>query len=163
MVLPTNWVGRFQSARLKRRQTRASARQIFPATKILIADGDKELLERLGDDFMEIGFAVYLAKTGEKALRISQASSDTIDILVSDAQLLTGREESASVTGIELARQIRVRKPDTKIILMSEANLECMVCGMGWEFIRKPFAGDQLMQKVKDLLHEDLAAAANRS
>jgi DNA-binding response OmpR family regulator len=66
------------------------------------------------------------------------------------------------MTGIELARQIRLRKPSAKIILLSEANLETMVRGMGWEFVRKPFAVDQLMQKVKELLHEDFAAAANR-
>lgn len=83
---------------------------------------------------------------------MSREYTGEIDVLVSDVQLLVGDETSPSMTGIELARQFHAKRPTSKVLLMSEFNVETLVRSEGWEFIHKPFATDALKQKIERLL-----------
>jgi DNA-binding NtrC family response regulator len=123
---------------------------------ILLVDTDEDILNFLATSLTDARFMAYPAANAQAALGISREYAGEIAVLVSDAQLLVGDESAASMTGIELARQVHAQSPTTKIVLMSEVNLESMVRSQGWEFIHRPFTSDALKQKIEGLLGEDL-------
>jgi CheY-like chemotaxis protein len=135
-----------------RRKRRTPSQESLQKDTILVADCNEEFLRLLALSLTDAGFRVYCASTGEKALQVAKAYSATIDVLIADAQLLTGGEASQSMTGIELARQICAQRPNIKVVLMSEANLGTLVRGQGWEFIDKPLEMEAVKQKVDFLL-----------
>jgi DNA-binding NtrC family response regulator len=154
MMLSPDWVGSCRSLRwLSMRQKHSTWFRSSRATgTILLVDSDEDTLNSLATSLTDAGFMVYGAANAQAALGISREYAGEIDVFVSDAQLPVGDETAASMTGIELARQVHAQRPTTKIVLMSEINLESMVRGQGWEFIHGPFSSDALKQKIEESL-----------
>ena len=117
-------------------------------TVLVVEDDDgiraviKRILERAGHRVME-------ATNGAEALRICEASGDTIDLVLSDIAM-------PEMQGPDLARRIRERHPDMAMLLMSgyaeSAAQQDGILGEGVEFLGKPFSPDALTRKIRHIL-----------
>jgi CheY-like chemotaxis protein len=156
MTLPTDLLGSWLSLRClsTRRKSSAGFKGSKSTGAIILSESNEDFLKFLATSLTDAGFTVYPAVNAQQALQISREYTGEIDLLVSDAQLLTGDESSPNKTGIELARQFHAKRPPSKVLLMSEFNIETLVRSEGWGFIHKPFAIDALKQKIESLLGE---------
>ncbi len=102
----------------------------------------KRILERAGHRVIE-------ATNGAEALRICEASGDTIDLVLSDIAM-------PEMQGPDLARRIRERHPDMAMLLMSgyaeSATQQDGILAEGVEFLGKPFSPDALTRKIRHIL-----------
>jgi len=113
---------------------------------VLLADHDDSIRIFVEAILSAMGLQVLRVRDGRQALLESQTYKHRIAFLLSDIQI--GRD----ITGIELATQLHLERPDMGILLMSGSNSEAEVQDAGWEFIRKPFLPDSLKRKIQSLL-----------
>ena len=93
------------------------------------------------------------AACGSEALKFCQNHKGTIDLLLADLAMTT-------MTGREVARQLRQLRPNLRVLYISgydcqstkNANQEPITV------FRKPFTGNALVQKVREILNEDPAS-----
>ena len=108
---------------------------------ILMVD-DENLLLTMGETILSsYGYRVLTASSGQKALEIISKSNKPIDLLITDLVMPV-------MSGRELAEQVRVLSPSTRIISTS---------GYVWPgnkqeettYLQKPFTTQELLMKVK--------------
>ncbi|MBK7369519.1 MAG: PAS domain S-box protein [Candidatus Eisenbacteria bacterium] len=99
-------------------------------------------LRRLGCDVLE-------AESGEQALTLSRAHTGRIDLLLSDV-IMPG------MTGPELATQLLRERADVRVLLMSGYPGDELPLPQGdgpvFPLLAKPFGGDALEQRLRELL-----------
>ena len=93
------------------------------------------------------GYNVITAQTGNEALQKAREFDGVIDLLLSDIEM-------PGMTGIELATQLSLARPDTKVLLMSGLASGMLVLNNSWQFLPKPFVSDMLRDRVRDFLSE---------
>jgi two-component system cell cycle sensor histidine kinase/response regulator CckA len=112
-------------------------------------DGVRELLWKI---MTEHGHTVLEARHGRDALTVAGGYSHPIHLLVTDVVM---PEMGAG----ELVDQLLSKRPDLKVLYISGyTNNEVMRRGVtreGAAFIQKPFTGDELMRKVREVLDGD--------
>jgi two-component system cell cycle sensor histidine kinase/response regulator CckA len=110
---------------------------------ILVAD-DEELVRNLvGAIVRADGYHVLIASDGIEALDLSRRYAGHIDLLISDFEM-------PGMTGVELANAVAIKRPKTKVLLISgSADIEIP---HGFHFLRKPFVVDALRQRIAGLL-----------
>lgn len=122
-------------------------------TRILLAEDEQMLAEILSDTLGDRGFAVQLAYDGEQALQAVR--SNRFDVIVTDVMM-------PRMDGYTLARRLRSEGCTTPILfLTARSATEDVVRGFevgGNDFLRKPFAIDELIVRV-----QALAGRVNRS
>jgi DNA-binding response OmpR family regulator len=109
-------------------------------TILVVEDSPKirPLIERILEDE---GYRILTAEGAEQAQRILDSGA-RIDLLLADL-ILPG------ASGIELARRLNRRSPETKVLFMSGLPVDV---GPGSEFIAKPFLPAELLERVGRLL-----------
>ena len=96
------------------------------------------------------GFKVLEAGSAAEALQIDFDHSGEIHLLLSDV-MMQGK------SGPELAKQIKTRRPEMRIILMSGfPDGAILLLNYGWHFIQKPFLPKMLLSRVHHVLHTPL-------
>jgi PAS domain S-box-containing protein len=94
------------------------------------------------------GYRVLEAATCQEALTLA-TTEDAIDLLVSDVVM-------PELSGPELATRIRTVHPTIRVLLVSGYSADAVarhgVDGAAPSFLQKPFTGNQLAKKVRDLL-----------
>jgi two-component system cell cycle sensor histidine kinase/response regulator CckA len=117
---------------------------------ILIAE-DSELVRQLTREMLEVrGYQVLEASNGEAALRVCQAHSGPIHLILSDVVM-------PGMTGRQLAEQVVQLRPDMKVLLMSGYTDEITKAGFlqpGLHFIEKPFTSNSLALKIREMLDQ---------
>jgi DNA-binding NtrC family response regulator len=113
------------------------------AQRILVVDDDKETRDFLAEVFQEQEWEVIQAATPEAALEAAGAA----DLVLSDIRLQAG------IDGIGLLKKIKLRHPDTPVVLMTgfgtlEAAVEAVREG-AFDFISKPFNLDEVIGIVR--------------
>ncbi|MFO1059793.1 MAG: response regulator [Dongiaceae bacterium] len=97
------------------------------------------------------GYQVLEARNGEAALEILEVDNPTVDLLVTDVVM-------PKMDGPTLAREIRLRRPDMKVIFISgyaeDDFRRRLGSDAGIQFLPKPFSLKQLAAKVKEALRE---------
>jgi CheY-like chemotaxis protein len=97
----------------------------------------------------EGGYNVLEAKDGEEALSLAAQYDGEIHLMLTDVVM-------PKMSGREVAEQLIVLRPDTKVLFMSgytdDAIVHHGVLDQGTPFIAKPFNVDALMRKVRELL-----------
>lgn len=118
-----------------------------PATAtILLVEDDVSVLELTRRVLAENGYEVLTATGGTAAL--AAAADRSIDLLLTDQTLPGG-------SGLELARQLAERRPDTPAIVMSGYAAEVAAnrpSGVAW--LHKPFGADALLSAVRGALEQ---------
>jgi signal transduction histidine kinase/integral membrane sensor domain MASE1/ActR/RegA family two-component response regulator len=95
------------------------------------------------------GYIAVAVSRGEEAIRLAQRPSLRIDLVLSDVVM-------PDLNGLETARRVRNIQPHAVVLLMSgytdEHTGSSGVLAPGMAFIQKPFSGDQLAEKVREVL-----------
>ena len=115
-------------------------------TKILLVEDERMLAEILCDTLSDRDFDVHLACDGLQALE--KVASDGYDVIVSDIMM-------PNMDGFSLAKRLRNDGCRTPILfLTARSATEDVVKGFetgGNDFLRKPFAMDELIVRIKAL------------
>lgn len=94
-------------------------------------------------------YSVLEAKDSEEAKAVSEAHQGPINLLIADLVM-------PKTNGIELARYLRPKRPEMKVLYISGYNADVNVQLEVWDeeadFLPKPFSPNGLLQKVVDLL-----------
>lgn len=107
---------------------------------ILIVDDEAEVREILQETLQARGFVVETAASGEEAA--AKITSHHYPVVLSDVHMPGG------MTGLELLRVIRERRPDTVCILITayatlDTSLEAMKLG-AYDLLQKPFSTSEM-------------------
>jgi two-component system, cell cycle sensor histidine kinase and response regulator CckA len=127
------------------------------AATVLLAE-DEEAVRTLAFEFLTAaGYRVYVASDGERALQIAENLAEPIHALVTDVVM-------PKMRGPELAKRLRLTRPDLKVVFMS-GYLEQSDGGEDFtgsaSFLQKPFSKDVLVRQVSaSLAGEALHAPA---
>jgi signal transduction histidine kinase len=121
------------------------------ANRTVILAEDEDAVRALARLALEqCGFRTLEARDGVEAMRISNEFADPIDLLVTDVVM-------PQMSGMELAKQISVRRPKMKIVFTSGYTDESMLRGDaalpggphgGAFFLQKPYTPRDLAAKV---------------
>src|ERR1700722_15471615 len=125
------------------------------AATVLLAE-DEEAVRMLAFEFLTAaGYRVYVASDGERALQIAETLSEPIHALVTDVVM-------PKMRGPELAKRLRVTRPDLKVVFMS-GYLEQTNGGEDFtgsaSFLQKPFSKDVLVRQVSASLAGETSRA----
>ena len=112
---------------------------------ILVVDDDAVVLKFVSELLREGKYDVLTATSGANALQQSRAYCGEIHLLLSDFQM-------PGMSGIELAIQISLDRPQLKVLMMSGFTEGMLVLNEGWHFLAKPFIPSQLRALVSGLL-----------
>jgi DNA-binding NarL/FixJ family response regulator len=92
---------------------------------------------------------VLEASRGDEALSVSESHRGPIELLVTDLVM-------PAMTGRDLAEQLLLRHPETRVLYMSgytdDAIVRRGVLEEGAPFLQKPFTPDALARKVREVL-----------
>ena len=120
---------------------------------ILVVDDEPDVCELARDCLLAAGYMVLEATDGEEALRIAEAHTEPIHLLLTDVVM-------PRLNGVELAGRLTRQRPDTKVLYMSGfavigAQHE-LLSGPGLEagdpILPKPFNAESLTRKVREIL-----------
>jgi len=127
-----------------------------PAT-LLVADDDPGLRESLQRTLTRAGYRVMLASDGRGALEKLQGGG--VDLVLTDLKM-------PGLTGIELLRAIKAIPIDVDVILLTAfGTVEEAVSAMkdgAYDFITKPFRGEQLLKIVAKALERRALIEQNK-
>ena len=119
--------------------------------KILVAEDEPLVLEVLESTLTRYGYTVLLAKNGREAWEIFQKHHQSIDLVIFDAIM-------PEMSGDVLLKKIQQLQPDIPLICISgyseEGIHQNFILKEGLEYIEKPFAPEELMIKVKEILNQ---------
>ena len=119
--------------------------------RLLLVEDERMLAEILSDTLSDRDFVVTLAADGEEALE--EVARHPFDVIVSDVMM-------PRMDGFTLARRLRQRGLATPILfLTARSATEDVVKGFevgGNDFLRKPFAIDELIVRVRALVGRTL-------
>src|SRR5713101_1880723 len=79
---------------------------------ILVVDDESDVCELARDCLVAAGYRVLEATDGEEALRIAEAHTEPIHLLLTDVIM-------PRLNGVELAGRLTRLRPDTKVLYMS--------------------------------------------
>jgi CheY-like chemotaxis protein len=111
--------------------------------RILVADDNRQFVEMLRATLEDAGFEVVTAYSGLAAAALVER--DDVDLLVLDV-LMPG------MSGDALAELLRGLKPHLPVLLMTGDSGDPFVHTAEVPRLRKPFAEQELVQAVRDLL-----------
>jgi len=115
---------------------------------VLVVDDDTDVRTLVGEYLAEIGYRVYLADSGDAAMKI--LDDITPDLLLADFAM-------PGHNGADVARDIRRRVPDLPILFFSGyADTAALEAAVGKApLLRKPFRPNELATAIRSLLDED--------
>ncbi len=121
---------------------------------ILVIDDEVAVLETLTETLKSFGMQVYSATSGTDGVALFAAHQDTIEVTLADVAM-------PGISGVEAMRRIQQISATAKVILSSGYNrldadkiaeTEAFV-----SFLQKPYQTEQLLRKLYDVLHTNLA------
>jgi PAS domain S-box-containing protein len=125
------------------------AREMRGTETVLVAEDEDGVRELLRKVLTEFGYTVLTARHGRDALLVAGERAGGIDLLVTDVVM-------PEMSGRELAETLRDRRPELKVLYISgytdDEVLQRGVSGRDMAFVRKPFAAEELVRRVRGLL-----------
>jgi DNA-binding NtrC family response regulator len=96
------------------------------------------------------GYHVLEANDAEGARKIAEASSVTIDALVTDVVM-------PKLSGPDMVHELKRHRPGLRVLYMSGYASSAMhhpeIVGAGARFLEKPFTTEALLDRVHETLH----------
>jgi PAS domain S-box-containing protein len=121
---------------------------------ILLVEDDPSLRLAVRRALSQMGYNIFEASTGAKALEVWRENRGGISLLLTDMVMPDG------MTGKELGRRLLVEDPNLKVIYMSGYSTEFVGsdCPLqdGINFLSKPFPARKLAQTIRDRLNAAL-------
>jgi signal transduction histidine kinase/ActR/RegA family two-component response regulator len=118
------------------------------AGTILLAEDDHALRALAERVLLSAGYKVLSARSGSHALEIAHDHSGRIDLAVSDVVM-------PGMSGPEFVEQLRRKRPDVRVLYVSgytdDEVVKRGVLAGETAFLQKPFAPEQLLQKIRDV------------
>lgn len=116
---------------------------------ILIAEDDEMVCDLMQTVLTRAGYRTMCARDGERAVEMFTAYQDDIDLAIIDVVM-------PLKNGREVHDAIKALRPDVKVVFCSGYSSNAIhtnfVLHDGLELLQKPFAADELLRKVRDLL-----------
>ena len=116
-------------------------------TTILVAEDEALIRDLLEKILQQAGYQLLVASDGKQALEIAEQHTGPIDVLLSDIVM-------PELSGVALARAITAKHPATNIVLTSAYLRHIWVMDRSWQFIVKPYVPAQILDSVREALHE---------
>ena len=116
-------------------------------TTVLLAEDEQLVRTFVLSMLQKAGYNVIVAVDGQDALQKAKAFDGIIHLLLSDVQM-------PNMTGIELATQLQIDRPEVKVLLMSGMPAGMLLLNDGWQFLPKPFMSPLLKERIQHLLLE---------
>ncbi len=117
---------------------------------ILVVDDDPEVRETAVAMLKNSGFEVLEAENGAAAMTVMQ-QHETIDLLFTDVVMPGGK------SGLDLARFASERQPAIKVLYTSDYGESAISSGDSrgedFELIAKPYEEDELVDRIRRVLH----------
>ena len=114
-------------------------------THILLVEDEPAVKGLFAQALRREGYTVHEARNGVEALEVEKGI-DHVDVLVTDVVM-------PYMKGPELARQLRAKQEDLKVIFVS-GYVAPGDLGPHQALLQKPFVRQQLIEKVKEVLGE---------
>jgi hypothetical protein len=108
---------------------------------ILIAEDEPDLRNLLQNLLHSAGYQLLIAPDGKKALEIAEEHTGKIDLLLSDVVM-------PEMSGVDLAKALKTKRPESRIILTSAYSQGMLVMDSDWVFIPKPYFPQRLLEEV---------------
>jgi signal transduction histidine kinase/CheY-like chemotaxis protein len=131
------WAGELPKAGAAPAEPAALAKS---SLKVLLVDDDLGVLTTLREGLSDLGWDVPIAPDAETALGMLDRR-DGLDVLVTDISM-------PGMSGADLARAVRLRRPDLPIILMSGFPGAANDPDIEFEILQKPLAPDILAARI---------------
>jgi two-component system cell cycle sensor histidine kinase/response regulator CckA len=116
---------------------------------VLVAEDEDGVRELLRKVLTEFGYTVLTARHGRDALMVAGDRIGGVDLLVTDVVM-------PEMSGRELAETLRDHQPDLKVLYISgytdDEVVQRGISGREVAFMRKPFASDELVRRVRTVL-----------
>src|SRR5689334_9039961 len=108
---------------------------------ILLAEDEQPIRSFVLEMLQKNGYNVIVAVDGQDAHHKSRQFRSTIHLLLSDVEM-------PNVTGIELATQLQIDRPDIRVLIMSGLAAGMLLLNDGWQFLPKPFMANLLRERI---------------
>lgn len=112
-----------------------------------MVDDERAVREVVSTALTRAGYRVRAAASAEEALGLEK--TEAVDLLITDV-ILPG------MNGPDLAREVRRRSPDTRVLFISgftgDAALDPRELNGGRAFLQKPFGPGAVVARVRELL-----------
>ncbi|MBK6406918.1 MAG: MASE1 domain-containing protein [Holophagales bacterium] len=123
---------------------------------ILLAEDEPALRMLVQEVLGRAGYRVLAAEDGEEALAVSRGHGGTVDLLVTDIVM-------PNLGGRELAARLLAERPGVRVLFMSgypnDARGFGELAGATGDLLRKPFSLRELVERVREALPQQTAAA----
>ena len=111
---------------------------------ILLVEDEPAVRQLFAQALKRAGYAVYEARNGQEAMKVFDAHGEHIDMLLTDMRM-------PYMGGAELAKQLRGRRDDLKLICISGYS-GSVATAVATDFLAKPFSRDEMLKKVREVL-----------
>ncbi|MCP9446962.1 MAG: response regulator [Nitrospira sp.] len=142
---------------MKDEASRSSSHQSVEGHEmILLAEDDSGVRELIHDLLKKLGYRVCAVRNGVEACLIGTQQIGGIDLLLTDVVM-------PGMSGIEVARRLRVIKPDLKLLFISGYPDDA---GIGANdqasaYVQKPFTPETLARTIRELLDGKAGGSTN--
>lgn len=123
---------------------------------ILLVEDDASVRRTVGEMLRRLGYRVLAFPAPSQALSFVAESNEPIHLLMTDVVM-------PKVGGPELARQLKARRGDLKVLFMSghagESKVNEHLARPGSGYLQKPFTQDALAARIRELLVSSPAIA----
>jgi DNA-binding response OmpR family regulator len=141
---------------MKQQDKTKSAEARAPA-KILVVEDEPNMVAGLRDNFEFEGYEVITARDGVEGLQ--QALEESPDLVVLDVMM-------PRLSGLEVCRQLRAKRPSIPIIMLTARGQEVdKVVGLELgadDYVTKPFSIRELLARVKAILRRTATLPKNQ-
>ena len=128
---------------------------------ILVVDDDREVLSLAADVLTMAGYTVLSTLDPRHALRLARTHAEPLHLLLTDVVM-------PLMNGLQLAAEVRVLRPEVKVLLMSayrtkEIDDYRLRLGLRGLFLDKPFTVAALTRAVQALLSDSASTPWRRT
>jgi two-component system cell cycle sensor histidine kinase/response regulator CckA len=126
---------------------------------VLVVEDDEKVRGLVYQSLKRQGYQVLMAASGDKVLRLLEHHPGPVHLLLTDV-LLPGQN------GAEIARELKARRPELRVMFMSGYPDEHLPLDSEEElgpFLAKPFTPAQLVQRVREVLDRPVEGAATHA
>lgn len=116
---------------------------------VLVCEDEDPVLRLTSEILEDAGYQVIAARDGKQALAMAALHRAPIDLLLTDVVM-------PEMNGKELAEEIRIRRPETKILFMTGYSSDVLPLGVEsdstHQMVAKPFSPRHLLIRIRDSL-----------